>query len=73
MLVRTWQFNERSLSANLRGNLVVRESVSREDGDLLTSGNGVHDVDGGDPGLDHLLRVDPRVGIDRLTLRQKTR
>lgn len=46
---------------------IVRETGSREDGDLLSSGDTVHGVDGGDAGLDHFLRVDPRPGVNGLT------
>jgi hypothetical protein len=44
--------------------VVVRKTRSREDGDLLTSSNRVHDVDRRDTSLDHLLGVDSRVGVD---------
>jgi hypothetical protein len=43
-------------------------TVGREDGDLLATSNGVHDVDGGDASLNHLLRVDTRPRVDGLTL-----
>lgn len=41
---------------------------SREDGDLLTTGDRVHHVDSGDTGLDHFLRVDTGPGVDGLAL-----
>jgi hypothetical protein len=44
--------------------LVVRKSGSREDGNLLTTSDGVHRVDGRNTCLDHLLGVDARVGVD---------
>lgn len=37
-----------------------------EDGNLLPTGNAVHDVDGRDARLDHLLRVDAVIGVDGL-------
>lgn len=40
---------------------------SRKNGDLLSSGNAVHAIDGGDASLDHLLRVDTALRIDGLT------
>lgn len=46
--------------------LIVGEPSCREDGDLLATGNAVHDINGGDSGLDHLLRVDSVMGIDGL-------
>lgn len=39
---------------------------SREDGNLLATGDAVHDINGGDSRLDHLLRVDSVMGIDWL-------
>jgi len=47
-------------------NLVVRQTSSREDGNLLATSNGVHGIDGGDTSLDHLLRVNAGEGVDRL-------
>ena len=49
------------------GYLVVGETSSREDGNLLTAGNGVHGIDGRDTSLNHFLRVNTRVRIDGLT------
>lgn len=46
--------------------LIVGETSSREDGDLLAPGNAIHHINGGDPCLDHLLRVDAAVGVDGL-------
>lgn len=46
--------------------LIVGEPSRREDGDLLTTGNAVHDIDGGDSSLDHLLRVDSVMRVDWL-------
>lgn len=45
------------LPTNLRGYFVVRQTSGREEGDLLPTGDGVHDVDGGDARLDHGLYV----------------
>lgn len=49
--------DQASLSTNLGGDFVVGQTGGGEDGDLLSSGNRVHRVDGGDSGRDHLLRV----------------
>ena len=46
---------EASLPADLRGNVVVRQTRSREDGDLLSARNTVHHVDSRDSRLNHLL------------------
>lgn len=43
--------------------LVVRQPSSREDGDLLPSGDAVHAIDGRDAGLDHLLRVNAALRV----------
>lgn len=56
------------LSANLGGNLIVRKSSSREDRNLLSTGNGVHSVDSGDSSLDHLLWVDTLSWVNWLSL-----
>lgn len=47
--------------------LVMGQPCSREDGDLLSSGDAVHAIDGRDSGLDHLLRVDAALRIYGLT------
>mmetsp|Transcript_8400 Transcript_8400/g.12793 ORF Transcript_8400/g.12793 Transcript_8400/m.12793 type:complete len:334 (+) Transcript_8400:495-1496(+) len=60
--------DERGLSANLSSDFVMGETGSGEEGDLLSSGDGSHGIDGGDTSLDHLLGVDPLVGVDGLTL-----
>lgn len=49
--------NEASLSANLRGDFVVRETGGGENGNLLATGDRVHGVDGGDTSRDHLFGV----------------
>lgn len=50
-----------------RSHLVMRQPSSREDGNLLPSGNAVHAVDGRDTGLNHLLGVDTALRINGLT------
>jgi hypothetical protein len=50
--------DQRGLSANLGGDFVVRKTGGGEDGDLLTTGDRVHGVDGRDTCGDHLLGVD---------------
>jgi len=49
--------DETSLSANLGGNFVVRQTGGRENGNLLSSGNRVHGINGRDTGRNHLLGV----------------
>jgi hypothetical protein len=50
--------DQAGLSANLGSDFVVGKTGGREDGDLLTTRNRVHGVDGRDTGGDHLLGVD---------------
>ena len=50
--------DQTGLTTDLRGNLVVWKTSGREDGDLLSSGNGVHGIDGGNSGRDHFFGVD---------------
>jgi len=45
----------------------VRQTSSREERDLLTTSDGVHGINGGDTSLDHFLRVDTLVWVDRLS------
>ena len=45
------------LPRNLRRQLVVRQSVAGKDRQLLTSHKRVHQIDGGDAGLDEVARV----------------
>ena len=49
--------DQRSLTANLGTDGVMWETGSREERNLLATGDGVHDIDGGNSRLDHLLRV----------------
>ena len=64
--------DEGGLTADLSTDLVVRQTGSREERNLLTSGNGGHGVDGRDASLDHFLGVDPLIRVDRLALHTKT-
>ena len=43
------------------------QTGSGKDWDLLSSGDAVHGIDGRDTSLNHLLRVDTRPGVDRLS------
>jgi len=61
-------FNERGLSADLGTNLIMGETVGREEGDLLSTGDGVHDINGGDTSLDHFLGVISLERVNRLSL-----
>lgn len=63
-LVRLTLLHQPSLPTNLRRNFVVWETGRTEDGDLLATSDGVHGVDGADPGRDHLFGVDAGVGVD---------
>ncbi|KAH3674917.1 hypothetical protein WICPIJ_009426 [Wickerhamomyces pijperi] len=56
--------NQPGLSTDLGGNFVVWQTGSGENWDLLTSGNGVHGVDGGDTSGDHFFRVDTSKWVD---------
>jgi len=69
MIVDILVLDEGSLTANLGRNFVVRKTSSGEEGNLLTTGNGVHDIDGGDTSLDHLLRILSLIGVNGLTLK----
>ena len=53
------------LPTDLRRDLVVRQTCSREDRNLLATCDGVHGVNGGDTGRNHLLGVQARVRVDR--------
>uniref|UniRef100_A0A182QVN8 Uncharacterized protein n=1 Tax=Anopheles farauti TaxID=69004 RepID=A0A182QVN8_9DIPT len=61
--------HQTGLTTDLGGNFVVRQTGGREDRNLLSTGNRVHHIDGGDTGLDHFLRIDTRPRVDRLTLK----
>jgi hypothetical protein len=60
--------NERSLSTDLGTNLIMGETIGREKGDLLSSGNRVHDINGRDTSLDHFLGVVSLIRVNRLSL-----
>lgn len=51
--------------------LIVWQPSSRKDGDLLSSCNAVHAINGRDARLDHLLGVDAALRIDWLTCTQR--
>jgi hypothetical protein len=53
----TLLLDKTSLSANLGSDVVVRQTGSGENGDLLSTGDRVHRVNGGDTGRDHLFGV----------------
>mmetsp|Transcript_12024 Transcript_12024/g.21447 ORF Transcript_12024/g.21447 Transcript_12024/m.21447 type:complete len:232 (-) Transcript_12024:329-1024(-) len=57
-----------SLASNLGTNLVVRKTSSREQRDLLSTSDRVHDIYSRDTGLDHLFGVCTRVRVDGFTL-----
>ena len=59
---------EGGLTTNLGTDLIVGETSSGEERDLLSSGDGVHDIDGRDTRLDHFLGVHSLIGVNRLAL-----
>lgn len=60
--------DEVGLATDLGTDLVVGQTGSGEERDLLATGNGGHGVDGGDARLDHLSGVGTLVRINRLAL-----
>lgn len=68
MIMDILLLNERGLSANLCTNLIMRKTICREEGDLLSSSDGVHDINSGDTGLDHFLGVVSLIRVNRLSL-----
>lgn len=49
--------DQASLATNLGSNFVVWKTGSGENGNLLTTSNGVHSIDGRDTGGDHFFGV----------------
>jgi hypothetical protein len=43
---------------------IMRQTSSREDGDLLTTGDRVHGINSGNTSLDHFFRIDSGEGVD---------
>jgi hypothetical protein len=43
---------------------IVRQTSSREDGNLLTTSNGVHGINSGDTSLNHFFRIHAGEGVD---------
>jgi len=68
VIVDIFVLNKGSLATNLGTNFVMRKTGSREEGNLLATGNGVHDIDGRDTGLNHFLGVLTLEGVDGLSL-----
>lgn len=52
----------------MRTHLIMWKTSSRKDGDLLSSGNAVHAIDGRDARLDHLFWIDTALRVDGLAL-----
>jgi len=52
--------DQTSLSANLRGDFVVRKTGGGENGNFLSTGNRVHGVNGGDTGRNHFFGINLR-------------
>lgn len=59
--------NQTSLTTDLSSDFVVWETGSRENGDFLTTGNGIHGINGRDTGLDHFFRVNTGERVDGRT------
>jgi hypothetical protein len=57
MYALSWLSDQTSLSTNLRGDFIMGKTGGGEDGNLLTTGNRVHCVDGGNTGRNHLFGV----------------
>jgi len=57
MIMHILVLDQRSLTANLGTDGIMWETGGREERNLLATGDGVHDIDGGNSRLDHLLRV----------------
>lgn len=49
--------DQASLSADLSSDVIVGQACGREERNLLAPSNGVHGVDGGYAGLNHLFRI----------------
>jgi hypothetical protein len=45
---------------------IVRKTSGGKDGNFLTTGNGVHGVNGGDTSLNHFFRINTRIWVDGL-------
>lgn len=60
--------DQSGLATDLCGDLIVRQTCCGEEGNLLAAGNRHVDIDGGNSGLDHLLRVGALARVDRLAL-----
>ncbi len=68
VVVDVLALDQRGLAADLRADLVVRQPVGGEERDLLPARDGVHHVDGRNARLDHFLRINTLVGVDRHAL-----
>mmetsp|Transcript_62504 Transcript_62504/g.167420 ORF Transcript_62504/g.167420 Transcript_62504/m.167420 type:complete len:421 (+) Transcript_62504:365-1627(+) len=65
VILRVLLLHKTRLSANLGRDLVVRQTGRREQRQLLPSHNRVHGVQSGHTRLNHLLRVDTSLRVDR--------
>mmetsp|Transcript_17879 Transcript_17879/g.43010 ORF Transcript_17879/g.43010 Transcript_17879/m.43010 type:complete len:228 (-) Transcript_17879:463-1146(-) len=65
---RILKFDERGLTGDLGSHLVVGKTGGTEDGDLLPTRHGVHDIDGGNTRLDHGLGIIARGGVNGLSV-----
>jgi len=68
MIMDILMLDKRSLTANLGTDSVMRETGGGEEGNLLTTGNRVHNIDGRDTSLNHLLGIVTLIRINWLAL-----
>lgn len=68
VIVDVLVLDEGGLTTDLGADFVVRKTGSGEERNFLTTSDGVHDIDSGNTGLDHLLGVLTLEGVDWLTL-----
>mmetsp|Transcript_11489 Transcript_11489/g.16244 ORF Transcript_11489/g.16244 Transcript_11489/m.16244 type:complete len:222 (-) Transcript_11489:482-1147(-) len=63
--------HKRCLTCNLGCYLVVRKTCSRENGNLLSTSNGVHNINSRNTGLNHSLWIIARGWVDGLSVNVK--
>jgi hypothetical protein len=73
VIVDVLVLDQGGLATNLGTDFVVRKTSSGEERNLLSTGDGVHDIDGGDSSFNHFLGVLTLVRVDGLSLKIKIR
>mmetsp|Transcript_3276 Transcript_3276/g.6039 ORF Transcript_3276/g.6039 Transcript_3276/m.6039 type:complete len:232 (+) Transcript_3276:569-1264(+) len=63
--------DKRRLTSNLSSDFVVGKTSCRENGNLLSTSNGVHHIDSRDTSLDHSLGIITRRGVNGLSINVK--